>query len=149
MKAHRLACLALLMLPAAQSAGARGPSLPEPPRPTRIWDSWPLLAEDRDGECRLEILGNGKFMLIRAQGLGAAETGRFRISNETMKPVDWRIITDTKGVFARAYLPNLWTRADGTVRDWQTSGVMAVSIETRRCRVQASAPWKTGVRVID
>jgi hypothetical protein len=113
-----------------------------------IWDSWPVLDADSDGDCQLEILGNGKFMLIRAQGLGPAEQGRFEVTNPQMKPVDWRVISDTKGVFVRAFLPNLWNRGDGTIRDRQNSGVVTASVTMNHCSVTASAPWKTGIRVI-
>jgi hypothetical protein len=139
MRHYRFAsCLAALTLAlAAQPAAAS------------VWDSWQLIDADSDGDCRLEIIGEGKFMLIRASGLGPREQGRFQVSNETMFPVDWSIITDTKGVFVRAYMPYLWwPQNDGTVRSYQNSGLVSVNISTRSCNLTASAPWKNGIRVI-
>lgn len=118
------------------------------PAMSSVWDSWPVLDAASDGDCQLEILGNGKFMLIRAQGLGAAEEGRFQVTNPQMKPVEWRVISDTNGVFVRAFLPNLWNRGDGTIRDRQSSGVVTATVTTGHCSVTTSAPWKTEIRVI-
>lgn len=144
----RRAALGLCAFLASTQALAVNRALPaESPR-RMIWDTWPVLAADRDGDCQLEILGNGKFMVIRARGLGQTEEGRFQVTNAKMKPVDWRIITDTRGTFARAFLPNLWTRADGTIRDKQSSGLVAARVSTQQCSVAASAPWKSEIRVI-
>lgn len=128
---------ALLWSALAPPAGARA-----------LWESWPVIDSNQDGDCRLEIRGNGKFMLLRATGLGAARAGRFQVTNETMKPVDWQIVTDTNGVFVRAYLPYLWSNADGTVRTHQTFGTVMARVSTRQCSVTASAPWATRIRVI-
>ena len=136
----------LVPIAAALAAAIALPATPAPAR--AIWDSWPVLDAGSDGDCQLEILGNGKFMLIRAQGLGPAVEGRFQVTNPQMKPVDWRVISDTKGVFVRAFLPNLWNRGDGTIRDRQNSGVVTASVTMRHCSVTASAPWQTGIRVI-
>lgn len=145
----RAATLALCALFAGTQAFAASRTLPSGPPRTMVWEDWPVLAEDRDGECRLEILGNGKFMLLRASGLGPAQTGRFRVNNPQMIPVNWRVISDNKGVFVRAFLPNLWRpQADGTVRDHQSSGQVTVSFGTRSCNLTASAPWRQGIRVI-
>lgn len=141
MRSHRQLVSGVL---AAVLAVAAVPAMSRP----MIWDSWPLLDEDRDGDCRLEIIGNGKLMLIRASGLGSAEEGRFEVSNPQMKPVDWRVISDTRGVFVRAFVPNLWNRADGTIRDHQSSGTVTATVSTRQCRVTASAPWHQQIRVI-
>jgi hypothetical protein len=145
----RRAALGLCAVLASAQTLAASPTLPaESPR-QMIWESWPVLAESRDGDCELEILGNEKFMLLRATGLGSAETGRFQVSNPRMVPVDWRMVSDSKGVFVRAYLPNLWwPRDDLTVRDYQSSGSVTVNISTRSCNLTASAPWKQEIRVI-
>jgi hypothetical protein len=119
------------------------------PARAAVTDSWLVIDADSDGDCRLEILGDGKFMLIRASGLGPREQGRFQVSNETMVPIDWSIITDTKGVFVRAYMPYLWwPQAGGEVRDYQNSGLVSVNISTRSCNLTASAPWQNRIRVI-
>jgi hypothetical protein len=138
---HKVVC-ALVVLGITHPAAAA-------PQRRQLIDSWPRLALASDGDCQLEILGNGKFMLIRASGLGPAERGRFSVTNPEMWPVDWRIISDTKGVFVRAFMPKLWQpRWDGTVRYHQSSGIVTATVATRRCAVTASAPWRSEVRVI-
>ena len=113
-----------------------------------IWEAWPMIDADEDGDCHLQILGNGKFMLIRATGLGPAQQGRFHINNATMTPVDWSIIADGQGTFVRAFLPDQWSTADGTVRDDRHEGLVEVAITTPRCNLAASAPWRNTIRVI-
>jgi hypothetical protein len=145
----RSAIIGLCALIAGSQASAASRALPSEPPGPMVWESWPVLAEDRDGECRLEILGNGKFLLLRATGLGSAETGQFQVSNPQMVPVDWRVVSDNKGVFVRAFLPNLWRpQADLTVRDYQSSGLVSARISTGSCNLTASAPWKQEIRVI-
>lgn len=111
-------------------------------------DTWPLLASDSDGSCRLDIAGNGKFMMIRAAGLNPGETAHFGVTNAAMKPIDWTIRADSQGGWSLVYLPLLWNNGDGTVRDAVSHGTVAVTIAGAQCQVAASAPWTREIRVI-
>jgi len=97
---------------------------------------WPLLAVARDGDCRLEVTGNGQIFLIAATGLLPGEGGRYSVTNGDMKPIDWRIAASQGGRFARFYMPFRWHRDGGT---------LAVAVDTDSCRVSAVLPWRRAV----
>lgn len=113
-----------------------------------ITDAWPRIAGDSDGDCKLDITGNGKFMLIAATGLQPRETAHLGVTNAAMRPIDWNIHADFAGRWSLIYLPLLWNNGDGTIRDNVSSGTVAVRISTPECEVTASAPWHREVRVI-
>jgi hypothetical protein len=110
-----------------------------------IGAAWPTVAAARDGDCALEVTGNGKFFLIAATGLGAGQEARYRLSNGDMKPIDWSIRASDGGRFARYYLPFRWGHAGERIE----GGLVAVSVATPDCAVSATFPWKRGIRVID
>lgn len=99
----------------------------------------PLLAFARDGQCELEVTGNGKIFLVAVTGLGASGRGRYLVRNGDMKPIDWRITATPQGRWARYYMPFRWHRQGGEVQ---------VSVETAECRLSAAFPWQRGIRVI-
>lgn len=102
---------------------------------------WPVVAAARDGDCALEVTGNGRVYLISATGLGAGQQGRYQLSNGDMVPIDWSIKAGGDGRFARYYMPFRWHRQGGTVE---------VTVTTPDCAMSASFPWqRVGVRVID
>lgn len=113
-----------------------------------ITDAWPVLGSDRDGACRLEIVGNGKFMVINATGLPPGTTAHFGLTNATMKPIGWQVVANSRGAWQLIYLPLLYNNADGTVRDYATSGTVSVALDAPRCAVSAKADWKREIRVI-
>ncbi|MFM5886469.1 MAG: hypothetical protein ACKOQ3_14275 [Novosphingobium sp.] len=106
---------------------------------------WPVVAAASDGDCALEVTGNGKIFLIAATGLGAGTAGRYRISNGDMVPIDWTITATGGGRLARYYLPFRWGHAGERIE----GGRVEVSIATADCSVRAAFPWKRGIRVID
>jgi hypothetical protein len=97
-------------------------------------DGWHQVDFDRDGRCVGEIRTNGKFALINAEGLGAAEAGRYLVSNEDMKPIDWSIRAGPAGEWVRYYSPFLPGREAGLVN---------VTISTRSCRLNLAFEWDT------
>lgn len=135
----RLAALAAVSL---TSIGATAASTPQ------LTDSWPSLAKAEDGDCRLEIVGNGKFMQIRASGLEPLDSARFRLANAAMKPIDWQVRADAQGNWAQLYIPFLWSNGDGTFRNQPAGGTVTVSLTSPTCAMSASAPWRSEIRVI-
>lgn len=124
-------------------------SLPATAAPsTQLADSWPQLAYASDGACELEIAGNGKFMQIRAAGLGPGEALRFGLTNAAMKPIDRQVRADPVGRWQQIYIPFLWNGAYGPGEDRQSGGIVAVTLESIQCRVTATAPWQRAIRVI-
>lgn len=102
---------------------------------------WPVVASARDGDCGLEVTGNGRVYLIAATGLGAGQQGRYQLSSGDMTPIDWSIKAGGDGRFARYYMPFRFHR-DG--------GLVEVTIATPDCAMTASFPWRrAGIRVID
>lgn len=122
--------------------------LPARVQASAITDTWPVLGRDRDGDCRLEIVGNGKFMVIHASGLGPGTSAHFGLTNATMKPIRWKVKANSRGSWQLIFLPLLYNNADGTVRDYATSGTVSVALDAPRCAVSASADWKREIRVI-
>lgn len=112
---------------------------------TRIDSAWPLVAFGGDGDCRLEVTGNGKVFLIAATGLGGGNAGHLVLTNGDMKPIDWAVRATDAGRLARYYLPFRWGHADERI----DGGLVRVSISTRTCRISAAFPWKREIRVID
>jgi hypothetical protein len=95
---------------------------------------WRQIAFDRDGDCAGEVRTNGKFALINAAGLGAGAPGRYLVTNEDMKPIDWSIAAGPDGEWVRYYVPFLPGEDGGTVR---------VSISTRQCSLSLAFAWDT------
>ena len=113
-----------------------------------ITDTWPVLARDWQGECQLDIVGNGKFMQLRAVGLAPGETARFGLTNAKMKPIDWQVRANSAGEWSLIYLPFLWGNGDGTIRDAVSASTVAVSLTSADCTLSAAAGWKREIRVI-
>lgn len=103
--------------------------------------AWPIVASVRNGDCALEVTGNGQVYLISATGLSAGQRGRYQLSNGDMTPIDWSIKAGGDGRFARYYMP---------FRFHREGGMVDVTISTPDCAVTASFPWRrAGIRVID
>jgi len=113
-----------------------------------ITDDWPLLARDRQGDCQLDIVGNGRFMQLRAIGLAPGEAARLGVTNAAMKPIDWQVRADGTGAWSLIYLPFLWNNGDGTTRDALGGSTVAVSLTGADCALSAAASWKREIRVI-
>ncbi|MEA3263431.1 MAG: hypothetical protein U9R07_08095 [Pseudomonadota bacterium] len=94
---------------------------------------WPVLAEASDADCALTITGNGRFVLIAAEGLGEGSPARYQLRNGDMKPIDWSVRADAAGRFARYYVPFRWGQRGGTVQ---------VEVISDSCRLSASFPWE-------
>lgn len=122
------------------SLGALGAAL-QPASAQPLDADWPVVASARDGDCALEVTGNGRVYLVSATGLGAGQQGRYQLSNGDMAPIDWSIKAGGDGRFARYYMPFRWHRQGGTVE---------VAVNTPDCQLTAAFPWqRVGVRVID
>ena len=141
------AAVAFLLL-YSPAASAKGSQLPEPPPRRMIEDSWPRLADNADGDCKLEIIGNGKFMRIRVKGLLPSEQAHFGLTNLSIKPIDWQIRGDARGEWSLIYLPMIWGNGDGTTRTEQSGGTVDVTVVSARCSLSATAPWVREIRVI-
>lgn len=102
--------------------------------------TWPVVAKDNDGDCRLEVTGNGKFFLISATGLGARGTAGYHITNGDMIPIDWRVTAGEDGRFARYYIPFRFGHQGDRVN---------VTVTSESCSVSAAFDWKRTIRVID
>lgn len=146
-------------IPASSAAGRRGTAIAVvlslgvlaamPAADARsITDSWPVLSRERDGDCTLEIVGNGKFMVINATGLAPGASAQFDLTNATMKPIDWTIRANGAGSWQLIFLPLMWGTADGTVRPYAKSGTVRARLEGSRCQVSASAQWTREIRTI-
>ena len=108
--------------------------------PIVVEKGWPQLDYASDGPCEAEIRGNGKVFLINAVGLGAETPGRYIVTNEDMKPIDWQILTSPDGRWARYYVPFLPNLDAGTVQ---------VTISTRQCSLDLSFNWDTYIPAND
>lgn len=113
-----------------------------------ISDTWPVLSQSRDADCSLEIVGQGKIMVIRASGLAPGQQARLGITNAAMKPIDWTVRADQAGNWSLVYLPFLWSNGDGTARSDSSGGIVGVTLAASQCRMSASAPWTREIRVI-
>lgn len=93
---------------------------------------WRRIAFDRDGNCAGEVRTNGRFALINAAGLGPGAPGRYLVTNEDMKPIDWTITAGPDGEWVRYYSPFLPGKETGTV---------VVTIATRQCSLSLAFAW--------
>lgn len=98
-----------------------------------IDEAWPLVSRVDDGDCTLEVRSNGRIYRIVADGLGSRADGRFRLTNDDMRPLDWSIEATESGRFARYYMPFRWHVRGGTVR---------VSVDSARCRLSTAFDWQ-------
>lgn len=121
--------IATALLLAALSPAARA----------EVGDRWPLLAFASDDDCQLAISSSGRALQIRASGLIPGETLRFVIINGDMKPIRQALRASDNGVLVRYYLPFRLNR-DG--------GMVDVTVEGARCRLDASAPWTRNLATI-
>ncbi|WP_374530072.1 hypothetical protein [Novosphingobium sp.] len=119
-----------------------------PAQSRAITDTWPVLGSDRDGDCRLEILGNSKLMVINITGLKPGSRAHFGVTNATMKPIDWQVKANASGAWQLIFLPLHYNKYDGTARDYQEKGVVGVSLSSADCKVSTSAQWTREIRVI-
>ena len=103
------------------------------PAAAAIDGGWPVLVEANDADCTLKVTGNGRFVRIAAEGLGAGDTARYQLRNGDMTPIDWTVRADAAGRFARYYVPFRWGQDGGTV---------LVEIASESCRLTASFPWQ-------
>lgn len=103
------------------------------PAAAMIDSGWPILAQASDADCELTVTGNGRFMLIAAEGLGAGQPAHYRLENGAMKPIDWSVRADASGRFARYYVPFRWG---------EQGGVVQVEVASASCRLSASFPWR-------
>lgn len=118
--------LAVLPLAAALAGAAQAYD------PIVLSKEWRQIDFDRDGKCAAEIRTNGKFALINAAGLGAGAPGRYLVTNENMKPIDWSITAGPDGEWVRYYTPFLPGKQAGTVE---------VTIATRQCSLNLAFAW--------
>ena len=114
----------------------------------QITDTWPVLASDRDGECRLSITGNGKIMQLRADGFAPGQPLRLALTNAAMRPIDWTVRAGSTGAWSQLYIPFLWGNGDGSTRTANSGGTVAVNLSGAECSLTASADWRREVRVI-
>ncbi|WP_296675419.1 hypothetical protein [Novosphingobium sp.] len=110
-----------------------------------IGSDWPVIASVRDGDCALQITGNGKIFLIAATGLKPEQTGRYQIASGDMRPIDWNVRVTNDGRAVRYYLPFRWGQAGERI----DGGVVDVVVTAPGCALNASFPWKRIIRVID
>lgn len=103
------------------------------PAAAMVDGGWPVLAEARDAECELTVTGNGRYVMIAAEGLGGGNAARYVLRNGDMKPIDWSVRADAAGRFARYYIPFRWGQRGGTVQ---------VDVTSADCRLSASFPWE-------
>lgn len=94
---------------------------------------WPVLARASDADCQLTVTGNGRFILVAAEGLEGGSTARYQLRNGDMKPIDWSVRADASGRFARYYIPFRWGQRGGAVQ---------VDVTSTACRLSASVPWQ-------
>ena len=120
-------------------------SAANPASAAAIGSDWPVLAAAQDGDCALEITGNGKIFLISATGLGEGASGRYQISNGDMVPIDWSVRASGGGQVARYYMPFRWGHGGERI----AGGTIDVRVTTKACALSASFPWQRGIRVID
>ena len=102
--------------------------------PIVVAQNWRQIAFDRDGDCAGEVRTNGRFALINAAGLGSGAEGRYLVTNEDMKPIDWSIEAGPGGEWVRYYVPFLPGKDAGTVQ---------VTISTSQCSLSLAFEWDT------
>ena len=132
--------LALALVPILSLCFAAGTATAIEP----IDSGWPQVARARDGECALNVTGNGRFYRIAASGLGAGASGRFFVSNGDMKPLDWRIRADGDGEFARYYLPFRHDRNGDVV----LGDTVRVAVTTTDCELSTAFRWRRAEVVV-
>lgn len=120
----------LALAPLALSAAAL-PSLRASAEP--IDAHWALVSRTRDGDCDLTVTGNGQVYLFTVNGMEAGSSARYRVSNGDMKPIDWRVSSDSSGSFSRYYMPFRWHRRGGTV---------TVSVTSEGCAMTSTFQWQ-------
>lgn len=111
----RLSALAAACLALAGAASARP-----------IDAAWPELARAEQNDCVLSVTGNGRFYRVVASGLGAGKSARYYLANGDMRPIDWRVLADGNGEFARYYLP---------FRENHGAARVTVSIDSADCNL--------------
>jgi hypothetical protein len=118
------------LAPLALSAAAMPPLRPsaEP-----VDSQWEVVGSTRDGDCALTVTGNGRIFLLSVSGMDAGSPARYQVSNGDMKPLNWRVTSDSSGSFARYYLPFRWHRPGGTV---------TVSVTSESCTMSSSFQWR-------
>lgn len=105
-----------------------------------IEDSWWQVAHERDKRCEVEVTGNGRFNRITMRGFAPNEIGYFRLANDEyfrmtdqkVKPIQYRFKADETGRFSKIYLPLLYHHQGGTV---------SVNARGEDCDVSLSFPW--------
>jgi len=121
-----LLTLATIMLTAAAMPPLRAAAGP-------IDSNWAVVDRTREGDCGLTVTGNGKIYLITVTGMDANAPARYLVRNGDMKPVNWRVTSDSTGSFARYYMPFRWHRDGGTV---------TVSVSSDSCAISSSFAWR-------
>ena len=106
--------------------------------PAGAWDEivaargWEQVDYVEDGGCRAEVRTNGQFYRIAGAGLQPGETVSFHLANEDIRPVEYRIVANSDGMWRKFYVPFLWHRDGGTV--W-------VDLQSASCSLALSFEW--------
>ncbi|MGE3692831.1 MAG: hypothetical protein AB7F98_15760 [Novosphingobium sp.] len=123
--------MSLLAIAPLTLAGAAFPSLRQAAEPAE--SRWAVIDRVEADNCDMTVTGDGRVFLFTVTGLNPNIPARYRISNGDMKPIDWRVSSDSSGSFARYYMPFRWHRPGGTV---------TVSLSSASCTISSSFDWR-------
>ena len=93
---------------------------------------WAQVDYVEQGECRAEVRTNGQFYRIAGAGLQPGEEVGFHLENEDIKPVHYRVVANSDGMWRKFYVPFLWHRDGGTVQ---------VDLQSASCSLALSFDW--------
>jgi hypothetical protein len=95
---------------------------------------WYRVASDEADGCRGEVGTNGQVYVLSVSGLIPDETGRLKIFNGDMIPIDRPIRVGTDGTWQQYYIP---VRPNGG-----EEGTVFARISTPACAVAFEFPWQ-------
>jgi hypothetical protein len=93
---------------------------------------WAVIDRVSQDGCDLTVTGDGKVYLVTVTGMKPNMPARYLVANGDMKPINWRVNSDSSGSFARYYMPFRWHRPGGTV---------TVSVTSESCAISSSFEW--------
>lgn len=102
--------------------------------PVVLAKGWYRVASDQADGCRAEVGTNGQFYVLSVVGLEPDESGRLRITNGDMKPIDRAIRADGNGGWQRYYIPFRPNRGEG--------GMVFAQVIAADCALALEFPWQ-------
>ena len=93
---------------------------------------WAQVDYVEQDDCRAEVRTNGQFYRIAGAGLQPGEAVDFHLENADVRPIEYRIVADSDGMWRQFYVPFVWHRDGGTV---------LVDLQSASCSLALSFEW--------